>query len=383
MITNTVLTKNNIKTFGTKKDGTLIICKAKTENRGKGNCKHFDHKDISIEELKKGFIKRYNEKALEEFYGKEGYMFNSKGKPIPISHIQIQVDSKGRILSKEELEAGASKIAHSFSNNDWKFIQDFYKGYHNRLTDEKFRKQFEDDASENILDYLESDDEVAVKVREFLGSKINLKNFSGILVQQVGSMTAEYRWKSGRASVRRVILSSFDNDMTKERYIASVLFFGGKCCYCNVPLQKDPPPSKQASGEHLTPVSPLNKEDIAGSTRYGNMALACIRCNRDRENKELITWMQETRCINEEDKKNTLGKIKAFRNFALYSDYSEEENDEINKTVDSMNDFISNLREPNGYVSKENFHKIKDQFKIQIHDLKHGKEDFTELYFEN
>lgn len=208
-------------------------------------------------------------------------------------------------------------------------------------------------------------------MREFLGKDVNLRDLSEILVLQVGSMTATSKWSHGKSSVRRAILTALNNDMTKERYVASVLFFGGRCCYCNNVLRKGPPPEKQASGEHITPISPSKKGESVGSTRYGNMALACVACNKERANKDLLKFIQETKRIKKDEKINVLARIQNFRNFALYEDYSDSYCKKIEKTIQEVSEFEKSFRNPDGTFNETDVRqKVREKIKIAVFDLK-------------
>lgn len=361
------------KVYGKKPDGTLNICRAKPEFRGKGTCKHEDHVEIEAHHAT-DLVKRYNEKILEENFSKFGTDNKNNNKmPSDVSEDNIQSHEGGQSLSKKELVEGANKIAENFNEQDWKVIQDFYKNYHKRLSDNDLKKSYKN-AVDNISEYLQSDDEDAENLRKFLGDEIDTDELSNIIVHEVGAMTKSEQWRFGKkVSVKRVLFSSLDNDMTRERYIASVMFFGGRCCYCNKVLRKNPPPESQASGEHLTPISPENSEDTHGGTRYGNMVLACVKCNRDRGNKELVQWMQNTKCIPEKNKKQSLGRIQAFRKFALYQEYSREEQDRILNAAKDISEYMNTMRDKSGVLEDGSGVKIKERIKIVLYDLKHGE----------
>lgn len=364
---------NGGKTFGIRKDGTLGPCKAKPENQGTGRCYHEKHISLTDDDLKTNLVERYNEGVLQKLY--ETKSLSKDSFPDTISSENIQTHSGGEILSKEELEFGAIKVAEKFRNTDWSFIKDFYQKYDRVMNDKERAEAFQKNPAENIRDYLESDDPTSEKLRNFLGKGINIEEFSEILVQQGGAMTASKKWHSnGGSPVNRAILTSLNNDMTKERYIASVIFFGGRCCYCNKTLRKDPPPERQASGEHLTPISPADPEQPLGGTRYGNMALACVKCNSDRGNTELTQWISETSCIKPENKEKALGRIQAFREFALYREYSAEESAVIMESVNEIKGFIESHKSASGRLqySPEFIIEVNNKIKIAVFDLQHG-----------
>lgn len=360
-------------TFGIRKDGTLGPCRAKPENQGKGSCFHEKHITLSNDELKTNLVERYNEEVLQKFY--ETKTLSKDSFPEKISSENIQTHAGGEVLTKEELEFGAIKVAEKFRNTDWSFIKEFYQKYNRVMNDQERAEAFQKNPAENLQDYLESDDPTAEKLRGFLGKGINIKEFSEILVQQGGAMTASEKWHmNGGNRVSRSVLTALNNDMTKERYIASVVFFGGRCCYCNKTLRKDPPPERQASGEHITPVSPEDPTHPVGGTRYGNMALACKKCNNDRGNTELTKWISETSCIKPANKEKALGRIQAFREFALYREYSVEESAMIAESVNEIKEFIESHRSKSGRIeySTDLIFEVNNRIKIAVFDLQHG-----------
>lgn len=364
---------NDSRTFGIRKDGTLGPCKAKPENQGTGRCYHEKHISLTAEDLKTNIVQRYNEEVLQKLY--EAKSLSKDSFPDIISSENVQSHAGGEIISRDEIEAGAVRVAEKIRNTDWSFIKDFYQKYDRVMNDKERAEAFKKNPADNIRDYLESDDPTAKKLRGFLGSGVNVQEFSEILVQQGGAMTASKVWHpNGGSSVKRAILTSLNNDMTKERYIASVVFFGGRCCYCNKALRKDPPVDRQASGEHITPVSPASPKQPVGGTRYGNMALACYKCNNDRGNTELTQWISKTSCIKPENKEKALGRIQAFREFALYREYSTEESSEIIAVADEIKDFVESQKSKSSrvYQSADFIIQVNNKIKIAVFDLQHG-----------
>lgn len=355
------------KSFGFRKDGTLVVCRAKIENRGKGNCPHAEHLDLSIEQLKAGFLKTHNEKALLEFLKASGV------DPIPVKLSRKAKKATfvpNTAFTMDELESNSDAVAEEIKNEDFQFIQEFYDRYEREMSTDEMLTSFQYSPAEKLQGYLESDEPSAVKLRAYLGEEVQLKHLSEILYEGVGAMTSAYHWSSsGRNSLPRAMLSTFRNDMTKKNYVASVLYFAGRCCYCNNPLNKQLRQPYQPSGEHITPVWPDNESSIVGGTRYGNMALACKKCNGDRGNKELHTWINETNCIRKIEKVNTLGRIKAFRDFAGYNDYSQEESDQLRTAIGRVNLEIDKLRDNNGQVIRGNGDIIRGQIEIELSKL--------------
>lgn len=366
------------QTFGTNPDGTLSICRAKPENKGKGRCNHSEHYSFDTTEYTKDDIQKFNEEQLEKKYGKTSRSLKLKATrdhtksntPKLETTEELKTTIDGTTIRREDFDKGVNKVSESFRDDDWKFIQDFYEQYSKRIGYTQIASRFEN-AADNIHDYLQSDDKIAVKMREYLGKEIDLKNLSRILTYEVKSMTMPTTWKNGKAlQVRRIIMTTFNNDMNKNRYVASVLFFGGRCCYCNVALTKDKGPN-QASGEHITPVSPENENDPRGSTRFGNMVLACVACNNARGNKELHDWLSKTNRVEKENKQNVLSRIQKFREYTLYNEYDEKENEMIDKYVEEAYEYIEKINKvDHKYYSAEDTEKIKDKLKVVCHDLR-------------
>jgi 5-methylcytosine-specific restriction endonuclease McrA len=274
-------------------------------------------------------------------------------------------------MTKKELLDASKRASEEISDETWNLLRALPEVYKSRLDDGTIQAQFKSDA-ENLHSFLSSDNEQAQQLRDFLGPEVELEEFSKILVANIRSMTLSIKWAVGknRSSIAREILTSLDNDMTKERYTASVMFFGGRCCYCNEVLKRNATGKKQVTGEHITPISPENPEDIHGATRFGNMALACSKCNKHRGNKELVSWIAETDCIDRENKAAVLSRIEAFRRFALYSEYSIQRNREISDKIEELKTRANPLSKA-GYVpTNEEMKSVRDAIKIALYDLK-------------
>lgn len=281
---------------------------------------------------------------------------------------------KSKEITREELISMAEGLAATMSDADWHFLQNFHdevRAETNTLTRKgRFAAKYENKyerMAENVNDFLQSDNEIATKAREFLGDEIDLRNFSYIFTGQVRSMTESVKWSKQNSIARAVLTTSF-NDMTRQRYAASVMFFGGRCCYCNIVLTKGPPPERQATGEHITPVSPENKEAAYGATRYGNMVLCCFRCNNSRSNKELVEWMKDTDRIPEDQKAHSLARIMNFRRFALYSEFTSHQNKVIKSKLNVLYGELRKLKK-DGELTEEQLGEFRMKIRLTILDL--------------
>lgn len=350
------------QSFGVTKDGTLERCRAKPENRGRGRCFHSDHVEFTDKDVAYGAVDKFNEDVLKKSFGAASYL-------TPLDSVSEVSSVNGRSLSREEFISAADKLSESFSNDDYAFFSEFEDIYRQRLLNPKLRKRYESSVS-NIEGFLNSKDEDAVRIREFLGPDVNIRDFSEICVSEVSAMTHKEKWRPRRSGLRRVILTNVVNDMTKKRYLASVLFFGGRCVYCHKPLRKRPPKNLQATGEHLTALSPSGSSKPFGSTRYGNMALACFRCNQARGNKDLVDFIQTSDTIPDAKRVECLARIKAFRRFALYEEFSKEDNEQIRRSIESTRSKIDSLRLPNGVIPDERIDEARTVVKAAIFDLK-------------
>jgi hypothetical protein len=366
--------------FGKHADGTLSSCRAKPENRGKGNCHHVEHLELPLELLKTGYLQKYNQNVIEESYRAAG-----------ITDIPLIISRKHKAIepppvadfSIEELHAASDAVAEKILDQDFKMIQDFYKLYEREMNDEELIYSL-DGNLQDVADYIDSEDPTAVKLRAYIGAEVDTDDLTEILYKGVGAMTNAYEWSAnGRNSVLRSILSTLRNDMRKENYVSSVLFFKGRCCYCDRPLSKSGGPATTPSGEHITPVKPEKDDEIIGGTRYGNMALACKKCNGDRGNKELVSWINSTRVIKREEKVKALGRIKAFREFANYSDYTREESDGIRAAADRIQVEVEKLRDETGKLPRGQGNEIRKLIADVVVEFSNGKSypvEFTKYY---
>lgn len=357
------------KIFGRNKSGKVTICRAKPENRGRYNCTHTEHFSFTKEELSEGIIQKMNkghvDKAETQTLRKNKISKQRSG--------EVYSNANDNYITKEELLKSSMALSKNFDTETFNFIKDFYSSIEDDLIELKHLRSKNSEriveSIENINNFLNSDNEEAERLRNFLGN-IDLKNFSEILVLQVTSMTSAIKWsgRRGKSSIRRSVLTALNNDMNKNRYVASVTFFGGRCCYCNIPLQKGPPPERQASGEHLTPISPT-ENNVLGSTRFGNMALSCISCNKDRGNKTLENFIQTTNRIPKDEKPQVLARINNFRRFALYSDYDKKYSDKIERSIDEISKYAQEFRNPDGSFNRDIREEVRKKIKVAVYDL--------------
>lgn len=365
-----------MRTLGKNADGTLSVCKAKPENRGRGNCPHGEHLESDMDARA---IASHNEKALERSMDSAPPVVKrTTPNPAEIARVtpnSIRSHPGGAALTREQFNEASISIAAAFPEKDWDAIGAFYRKMEERLSDKALSSNHRS-AVANVASYLNSGDPTAKKVRAFLGKDVDTREFANLLVHNVRAMTFDYAWRNGQRgiSMDRSVLTTLNNDMNKERYVASVLFFGGRCCYCNQAMRKfngkDPIPDNIATGEHITPISPSDSGAVVGGTRYGNMALACHGCNEERGNQDLNEWVEKTQRISQENKGASLERIEAFRRFALYRDYTEEESRLIRAKVSELKQFAASKPAiSKGKYSREDGEAISREFKVGLYDL--------------
>ena len=351
------------KTFGVRADGTLGVCRAKPENRGKGNCDHSEHVELTEKQLTEGFLRLFNENAVQNFFqknGQEAWSALQKRKKVKLTL------SEKAAFNPDVLEEESNKVAHEIRNEDFHIVKEFYEKYERAMNALERTEYLDGDPAEKLYEYLQSDD--ATKMRDYLGEQADLKALSELLYDGVGAMTNRYTWSSsGRNSIPRSFLSNLRNDMTKENYVTSVLFFKGNCCYCDRPLRKGgQKETYQASGEHLTPVWPDDENQVVGGTRFGNMALACKRCNGSRGSNDLTTWINGTDSLKKAQKPAALGRIKAFREFTNYHEFTQEESDSIRSALRKIQNEADEIRLSVGYYPKGMERIIRQRIEDEI-----------------
>lgn len=362
-------------------DGTLAPCRAKPENRGRGTCTHGDHVDLEGPMAAPETIRAYNEERLAEHYKASALASLKKALPKPpvpkpptfprVTAQGIQAAPNGTRLNRKEFVEATVAISDVFPEGAWEELNGLSKQVSSLIEQEASHARTSREVQVKVQAFLESDDEVAVKIRAYLGPDVSPGDFAAILVHDVKSMTAQSALRNHPKSdpVSRVMLTSVANDMGKRRYIASVLFFGGRCCYCNRTMSKRPGP-QQATGEHITPINPATPGAPIGATRYGNMALACHQCNEDRGNKDLHEWVKETDCIPPESKEPALQRIQAFRRFALYEDYSPDQSRKLAQAVRELKREQARVRKSDGTYESEDFEAFQNRVKSKIYDLR-------------
>lgn len=381
---------DNVKfVYGRRSDGCVERCRAKPDNRGRGRCPHGEHvalTDAQAQEINQECLSG----VVPGFHGGAGNGANGGaaggdadgvgagesanngagdgarvvgarpgagrvggvrvprpgGVPKP-SPGMFHNSHASRPLTAKELSEQSARVSAALDEETWGSIRGLWERVNLAIADGDEEKAADsralweragEKARGLFLAELDADTEDGRRLRAYLGDDVKTSDVADILAFNIGQMTAPVPVKSRDTKLSRHALTAFDNDMNKSRYVMSVLAFGGRCCYCNRPLHRGEPADGQATAEHITPVNPRGGSTVRGATRYGNMALACVACNRARGNQELEEWVLVTgRIPNREEKARCLARIREFRAFAGYEEYTAEQTKRLNREIGRMN----------------------------------------------
>lgn len=253
--------------------------------------------------------------------------FNMSGGKSKFNALGRKIDEKtliprygGRPISRTHFNGVVDAVGAAITEDDWTHLSSLSDKIHGMLEGSSGGTSTQAVRS-RVLGFLESDTDDARRFRAYCGDDVSMEDVTDMLMCNVHSMTERQPYH-GR-SVRRAVLSATSNDMNKRRYVASVMFFAGRCCYCGVPLHKGRNGNQAndtATGEHLDPINGFPP----GETKFGNMALCCYRCNDDKSDKPLEEWLETTRMLSPEQVRSARESIKSFRDLALYEPMGEE-----------------------------------------------------------
>ena len=240
----------------------------------------------------------------------------------------------GRPISRVHFNGAVDAVGSAITEDDWQRLTSLSDKINGMVESRQGRDSTSLRATrKRILGFLKSDADDATRFRAYCGDDVDMEDVTDMIMSNVHSMTERQPYH-GR-SIRRSVLSATSNDMNKRRYIASVMFFAGRCCYCGVPLHKGKNGNQSndtATGEHLDPINGFPP----GETKFGNMALCCYRCNDDKSDQPLDQWLDSTRMLSPEQVRSARESIKSFRDFALYEPMSEERANFIESELRSL-----------------------------------------------
>lgn len=357
--------------YGKRQDGCVERCRAKPENRGRGRCPHVGHAVLTDAQAQEMNQDRLSE-AVPGFHVGAGESANGGagdgarvvgarpgagrvggvrvprpgGVPKPSPGV-FHNSRASHPLTAKELSEQSARVSAALDEETWGSIRGLWERVNLAIADgdeaaaadsRALWERAGEKARGLFLAELDADTEDGRRLRAYLGDDVKTSDVADILAFNIGQMTSPVPVKSRDTKLSRHALTAFDNDMNKSRYVMSVLAFGGRCCYCNRPLHRGEPADGQATAEHITPVNPRGGSTVRGATRYGNMALACVACNRARGNQNLEEWVLVTgRIPDREEKARCLARIREFRAYAGYEEYTAEQTKRLNLEIGRMN----------------------------------------------
>jgi 5-methylcytosine-specific restriction endonuclease McrA len=248
----------------------------------------------------------------------------------------------GRSINADDLDAGSDQISAVITDDQWSQIQSatdsIYAMYGavshgNTMSTKDFSR-----LQQKIAGLIRTSPDPSMRaVRQYLGDEVSADDIAHLITACPHSLNAPAIIQSNN-SVARCLLTRTSNDMDKRRVIATILFFGGRCCYCGKPIHKAK--NKQvkadtATADHLDPIQPDNNNDTPGETKFGNVVLCCHACNEAKGNKTMTAFISETRTIPNNKKIAAIDMIRSFRKYSLYTPMNDRQaiatREQINK----------------------------------------------------
>jgi hypothetical protein len=297
-------------------------------------CEHdpcgLHHDDITADTLEEAY-RIYNERA-------------DTGNTYGYTDFNAIHNDYAESINRHELDTQVDNIGNVITDDDWEVLQESVEDIENivnnpsHLGKARRRKAI----SKNINAYLQS--ERASSLRRFMGKDIDTQEISNMITSNVQAMISPS--KMGH-TLTRVIFSRTGNDMNKRKYIASILFFGGRCCYCGKVIRKMKdglPRHDSATTEHIDPMAGRPH----GETKYGNVALCCEACNADKGNASFHDWMKDNTIMNDKQKSEAERRIGEFRKYTMYEPMSMKKSNNIDRIIaKAKNRMTQSLRENN------------------------------------
>lgn len=282
-------------------------------------------------------------------------------------------------INRHELDTQVDNIGNVITDDDWEVLQESVEDIENIVNNnpsnlsKRNRRRV---ISRNINAYLQS--EHASSLRKFMGKDIDTQEISNMITSNVQSMIAPSTMGN---TLTRVIFSRTGNDMNKRKYIASILFFGGRCCYCGKLIHKIKGGITQhdsATTEHIDPMAGRPH----GETKYGNVALCCEACNADKANASFDDWMKNNTIMDDEQKTEAKRRISEFRKYTMYEPMSMKKSNNIDHIIakakeqilQSSQELDHNLHavcnKDNDNIRKQHLMEYRKQHKENITSIK-------------
>lgn len=268
-----------------------------------------------------------------------------------------------RKLTKKQFQGSVNAVGRQISQDDWEYLQKFSHTVSTMLKSNRRKNEI----AARLEKFLKSNDPEAVQFREYCGPDVDMHELSQIMVSNVSSMTDDVtdfsfnRFGHRRNTIKRGIMSAVHNDMRgdKEKYLTSIMFFGGRCCYCQVPLTKGSSQTTidtTATGEHIDAIN----GNPPGVTQYGNVVLCCRKCNNARGNDSFDEFAHKYLTPQQAEKSREM--IRAFRKYTGYNPLPAEEH----RILSEISQRLSAVAERKHYTSSQ----VKQAIDYEISESK-------------
>ena len=331
--------------LGRASNGQLEACVTASKNTAAimHNCSlHHAHFTIPVDKVDQLLRKDALSKKRNSEIAQRRKQNKAQTKLPKLLEDSAKIDEFYRLINSQQYLSILSKRIHA----DYTFVDDFvdrcirFSKNMNLSKGQRF--------APSVVDSMMSDDTLSLQVRKHCGVNNidDAQRFAELLVNPPLSMKRRGASRIRREktmSFARLITSRIDDNMDLRNILRSIVFFGGKCCYCSVSLvRKAEDENVRATSEHLTPLSSqasaaLSKDDesgsVHGSHRFGNVVLACDACNVARGSMSLTKWIATSLRINDQNRLTVMANIEAFRAFAGYKEFSQEFSQLIDESV--------------------------------------------------
>lgn len=293
--------------------------------------------------------------------------FQKLEKPIIIKGRMVATDKEKTVylsslgfrpLTRKQFKGSVDAVGRQITQDDWEYLQKFSHTVSNMIKSNRRKNEI----AAKLEKFLKSNDPEAVQFREYCGKDVDMHELSQIMVSNVSSMTDDVtdfsinRFGRRRNTIKRGLMSAVHNDMhgNKEKYLTSIMFFGGRCCYCQVPLTKGGSQTTSdttATGEHIDAIN----GNPPGVTQYGNVVLCCKKCNTRRGNDSFDDFAKKY--LTPQQAKKSKEMIRAFREYTDYKPFPAEEN----RILSEVSQKLTIIIERNHYTSKQAKQLIDDE----------------------
>lgn len=179
-----------------------------------------------------------------------------------------------------------------------------------------------------IYDFLRSKNKHSRIATQNLDDSIDLETLSFMLIRSNrkfinrGVQSASTK----KNKIAQTIMFYYRNNFFRKDYINTVFFFGGKCCYCQNPLNPIRNDAYGASIDHANPTINTHTSEISGGYRYGNLLICCRKCNSNKRSLTVEEWLNHLEpTISPKTCHDSLERIAAFQKAVNYQDFTKPE----------------------------------------------------------